>query len=57
MLQAGIAAVLLGLLLGASELGFRTGRRARMNDESVAAQAAVWEGALLGLLALLIGFT
>jgi hypothetical protein len=52
-----LAAALLAILLGSAEVGYRLGRRARAGDEALRSQAAIWEGALLGLLALLIGFT
>jgi CDP-diglyceride synthetase len=54
-IMAALAVVLLAVLLGSCELGYRAGRQSR--SESIASQAATWEGALLGLLALLVGFT
>jgi hypothetical protein len=57
-LIGSVGLVLLAVLFAASELGFRAGRRRSWADgDSIAGQAATWEGALLGLLALLIGFT
>jgi hypothetical protein len=52
-----LGVVLLAILLGSAEVGYRLGRRARASDDAMRSQAAIWEGALLGLLALLIGFT
>ena len=57
--EAVIAAVVAGVLLvllGSAELGYQLGRRTRGIHEE-ASQVGNWEGALLGLLALLIGFT
>src|SRR5437868_5331217 len=54
-IMAALAVVLLAVLLGSCELGYRAGRQSR--SESIKSQAATWEGALLGLLALLVGFT
>jgi CDP-diglyceride synthetase len=56
VILATITLVLLALLLGTAELGYRVGR-SRRGDEQAASQVATWEGALLGLLALLVGFT
>lgn len=45
------------VLMGGSEIGFRLGRRAQAeSDEPVRAQVGIMEGAMLGLLALLLGF-
>ena len=55
-----LAAVVVGTLvvmLGSAELGYRVGRKSRSADPEVASQVGTWEAALLGLLALLIGFT
>ena len=52
-----LGVALLATLLGSAEIGYRVGRRGRAGDEALRSQAAIWEGALLGLLALLIGFT
>jgi hypothetical protein len=58
LLYAWIASGLIAALLGATELGYRLGRLHHdEDDETVAAQVSTWEGALLGLLGLLIGFT
>ena len=60
MNHAIAATVILGTLvvmLGSAELGYRVGRRPRTVDLEVASQVGTWEAALLGLLALLIGFT
>jgi hypothetical protein len=54
---AAIAAGLLLVLLGSAELGYRLARRAPGTHREEASQIGNWEGALLGLLALLIGFT
>jgi hypothetical protein len=54
-----VAVVTLGLtliLLGAVELGYRLGLRSKA-DKGVLSHTNGWEAALLGLLALLIGFT
>jgi hypothetical protein len=53
---ATIALALLGIMVGAAELGFRIGRR-QSADREAEAQLAAIEAALLGLLALLLGFT
>jgi hypothetical protein len=55
-LIALIAMAMVGLLLGAVELGFRHGLHTPA-DERLESHATAWEAALLGLLALLIGFT
>jgi hypothetical protein len=52
LLTLGLTAV----LLGAVELGYRRGLRSAP-DEGVISHTNAWEAALLGLLALLIGFT
>jgi hypothetical protein len=54
---AAIVAGVLLVLLGSAELGYRLGRRARGIHKEEASQVGNWEGALLGMLALLIGFT
>jgi hypothetical protein len=51
-----LIAVLAGFMLGAVEIGYRQGVRAP-SDETVVSHATAWEAALLGLLALLIGFS
>jgi hypothetical protein len=54
-----VSVLVLGLtaiLLGAVELGYRQGLRSRP-DEGVLSHTNGWEAALLGLMALLIGFT
>jgi hypothetical protein len=53
---AAVAVLMMGVLLGAVELGYRHGLR-NPADEHLAAHATSWEAALLGMLALLIGFT
>jgi hypothetical protein len=58
--EAIIAAIVAGallVLLGSAELGYRLARRAPGSHKEEASQIGNWEGALLGLLALLIGFT
>jgi hypothetical protein len=57
LVQASVLLVVLISVLGSAELGYRLGRRNRGIDEAAASQVGTWEGALLGLLALLIGFT
>lgn len=58
VVPVAIALVLVGILFTGAELGYRMGRRSRLRSEADAqSQAATWEGALLGLLALLTGFT
>jgi hypothetical protein len=53
-----IQCVLLALMLIAVEIGFRLGRKAEANTRpETKAQIAIVEGALLGVLALLLGFT
>ena len=53
-----IALVMLALLLLATEGGFRAGRKVRSGlDEGAKAQVGTIAGAVLGLLALLLGFT
>jgi hypothetical protein len=48
----------LALMLAASEAGFRVGRKAALSTtEHLKAQTSVVEGSLLGVLALLMGFT
>jgi hypothetical protein len=54
---AGVVVGVLLLLLGSAELGYRLARRSRAAGEEEASQIGNWEGALLGMLALLIGFT
>jgi hypothetical protein len=53
---AAIAIASTGILLGAVEVGYRHGLHTPQ-EESLASHATAWEAALLGLLALLIGFT
>jgi hypothetical protein len=53
---AVVAVAAMGILLGAVELGYRHGLHTRQ-EEALASHATAWEAALLGLLALLIGFT
>ena len=53
---AAVAISTMGLILGTVELGYRRGLRTPA-DEHLASHATSWEAALLGLLALLIGFT
>lgn len=50
-----LAVVLLGILVGAFELGFRVGRRRETTAE--AGSLGTVQGAILGLLALLLGFS
>lgn len=52
-----IAFVLLALILAANETGYRLGRRGATHDEGEKAQTNAIQAALLGLLALLLGFT
>jgi hypothetical protein len=53
-----IAACLFAVLIGALEVGRWLGRRARANiDETAKSQASSLQGAILGLLALLLAFT
>lgn len=49
--------ILLSALLGAAELGFLLARRERREGEEASAHAGAMHGAMLGLLALLLGFT
>jgi hypothetical protein len=53
-----IAAVILVLLIGATEIGYRAGARlsARLDDDAKSQVGAISAG-ILGLLALLLGFT
>jgi hypothetical protein len=53
---AAIAVTLMAILLGAVELGYRRGLRTPP-DDTVLPHVTSWEAGLLGLLALLIGFT
>lgn len=49
---------LLALILSASEIGFRLGRKSELKtDEKTRSQISVVEGALIGVLGLLLGFT
>ena len=57
MLIAGLALLLVTVLLASAELGYRVGRNYPQADDAVMSQSTNWEGILLGLLALLIGFT
>jgi hypothetical protein len=57
VLLATVVVGTLVVMLGSAELGYRVGRRPRNVDPEVASQVGTWEAALLGLLALLIGFT
>ena len=52
-----ILLALLGLFVLAAELGYRLGRRRQAPSEFVRAQVTSIQGALLGLFALLLGFT
>ena len=53
-----IAFVMLALLLLATEVGFRIGYRTRVGvDEGAKSQVGTISGAIIGLLALLLGFT
>jgi hypothetical protein len=53
-----IFVILLGLMLSAAEIGFQIGRRRRSTiDDSFRSEYNTIEGAVLGLLALLLGFT
>lgn len=55
---AGLALALAALFLGTSEVGFWVGRRAAPRSHPKAFDNAMaWQGAVLGLAALLIGFT
>jgi hypothetical protein len=56
LLIALVALGMVAVLLGAVEVGYRRGLRTRP-DEQLVSHATSWEAALLGLLALLIGFT
>jgi len=48
----------IGILIGATETGYRIGRRAQSRiDEKARSQVATIQAAVLGLLALLLGFT
>lgn len=49
--------IFLALLIAAAELGFRLARRSHHGDETIPAHATATQGAILGLLALLLGFT
>jgi hypothetical protein len=58
MSYAGFMVVLFVVLPGSCQLGYWVGRRvARRTDESARSHAVAWQTALLGLAALLIGFT
>jgi hypothetical protein len=58
VLFGGLALGLAALLLGAAEVGFWVGRRAAPHSHPKAFDTAMaWQGAVLGLAALLIGFT
>ncbi|MFT3922066.1 MAG: hypothetical protein QM778_05995 [Myxococcales bacterium] len=52
-----VGVALLCLLLGAAEAGFRLSRRVRGPGEQPAQEVSSMQGAVLGLLALLLGFT
>ena len=53
-----IFAALIGLILSATEIGFQLGRRARSStDEPARSENITIQAAVLGLLALLLGFT
>ncbi len=53
-----IALVLLLALVAALEVGYRLGRRARLNtDDTTKSQSVTIEGAVIGVLALLLAFT
>lgn len=53
-----IQCVFFALMLGAIELGFRLGRKAEASTRTeTKSQIAIVEAALLGVLALLLGFT
>jgi hypothetical protein len=56
LMIGGVTLGLVAILLGAVELGYRQGRRAPP-DDGVLSHTSSWEAALLGLMALLIGFT
>jgi hypothetical protein len=53
----GVFVVLLAFLLGASETGYRIARRVHAPGEAPSSEVAAIQGAVLGLLALLLGFT
>jgi hypothetical protein len=57
MNEAALFCALLLLLLGAAELGYRLARGERREGEEASAHASAMHGAVLGLLALLLGFT
>ncbi len=57
MRGAIIALLLLLCLQAALECGYRMGRRSRRRDPSDAAQSGTLQGSILGLLALLLGFS
>jgi len=51
-------AVIIGVLISATEIGYRVGRRGQSGaNESARSHIGMLEGALLGVLALLLGFT
>ena len=53
-----IGIICLGLMLACSEAGFRAGLKARGSiDEALRSRLAIFEGAMLGVLGLLMGFT
>lgn len=52
-----ILAVSVGMFLAVIEIGFRLGRRSQSMDEHSRSQIAAVQGAILGMLALLLGFT
>jgi hypothetical protein len=56
LIVAVIFLAMVAVLLGTVELGYRRGLRAR-SDEGLVSHATAWEGTLLGMLALLVGFT
>src|SRR6185436_18413341 len=56
LVLAVVALGMVAVLLAAVQVGYRQGLRTRP-DEHLLSHATAWEGALLGLLALLIGFT
>ncbi len=53
-----LGVICLGLMLACSEAGFRAGLRAHGSvDEAMRSRVAIFEGAMLGVLGLLMGFT
>ncbi|HEX6245283.1 MAG TPA: hypothetical protein VFZ61_30380 [Polyangiales bacterium] len=55
--EVALALTLLALLIGAAELGYVLARRERRAGEEASTHAGAMHGAMLGLLALLLGFT